>query len=378
MRQIESLGVAIPESKCIIPTMERYLPLFLCICLTLPVVAQDEQPQHAEFHAAAEHFEKLAKLFRHSADLATPAVVNIKVTQNRSIKGNRSPKMPIEESGSGIIATIAQQQVILTNRHVVEETEPNSVQILTHDRRILTPTKIASNVDFDLAIIEVTETLLPSVRFGDSDQVRVGDIVLAIGNPFGLDRSVSMGIISAVGRRHVPGAVASTPRVGFFQTDAAVNPGSSGGMLLNLRGEVIGILTAIATQGGGNEGVAFVMPIKAVLRIAEQLVQTGTVLKPHIGCNFEPTISVEERRKLDIDRLVGAKIKGIATETPADRSGLKAGDVVLKLGDTEVEDDLHIIHLIAQSEIDKPMVLRINRNKEILHITVTPEAQLSR
>jgi len=358
--------------------MERYLPIFLCLCLTLPVAAQDGQQQREEFHVAAEHFDKLAELFRQSTELATPAVVNIKVTQNRSVRGNRSPKMPSEESGSGIIATIAQKQVILTNRHVIEEAEPNAIQILTHDRRILTPTKIAANADFDLAVIEVAEALPPSVRFGDSDQVHVGDIVLAVGNPFGLDRSVSMGIISAVGRRHVPGADVSTPRVGFFQTDASVNPGSSGGMLLNLRGEVIGILTAIATQSGRNEGVAFVMPINAVLRIVEQLVQTGTVLKPHIGCNFEPAISIEERRRLDIDRLIGAKIRGIAAETPADKAGLKAGDVVLMFGNIEVEDDLHIIHLVAQSDIDKPVVLQVNRNKEIHHVTVTPAAQLSR
>jgi len=357
--------------------MKRFLPLFLCVCLTLPAVAQDGQ-QREEFHAVAEHFEKLSTLFRHSTHLAAPAVVHIKVTLNRSVRGNRSPKTPSEESGSGIIAAIAQKQVILTNRHVLEEAEPSSIQILTQDRRLLTPTKIVSNADFDLAVIEVAESLPPPVRFGDSDQVHVGDIVLAIGNPFGLDRSVSMGIISAVGRRHVPGADASTPRVGFFQTDAAVNPGSSGGMLLNLRGEVIGILTAIATQSGRNEGVAFVMPINVVLRIAEQLAQSGTVLKPHIGCNFEPTISAEERRRLEIDRLIGAKIRGIAAETPAERAGLKAGDVVLMFGNTEVEDDIHITHLVALSEIDKPVVLRINRNKEILHVTVTPATQLSR
>ena len=374
----QEFRVAIFEPKCIIPAMKRYALPFLCVCLTVSVFAQDGNLQRDEFDVTAEYFDKLGKLFRQSANLAIPAVVNIKVTQNRSVGRSRSPKIPIEESGSGIIAAIAQKHVILTNRHVIEEAEPNAIQILTHDRRILTPIKIAANTDFDLAVIEVAEKLPPSVRFGDSDQVQVGDIVLAIGNPFGLDRSVSMGIISALGRRHVPGAVGSTPRIGFFQTDASVNPGSSGGMLLNVRGEVIGVLTAIATQGGGNEGVAFVMPINVVLRIAEQLVQTGTVLKPHIGCNFEPTISSEERRTLDIDRLIGAKIKGIAAETPAERAGLKAGDVVLMFGSTEVEDDLHVTHLIAQSEIDKPVVLRINRNREILNVTVTPAAQLSR
>ena len=359
--------------------MERYVLIFLCVCLTFSAVAQEGDRQCEEFCATAEHFEKLSKLFRQSAELAAPAVVNIQVTQNRPVggRGTRSPKMPAEESGSGMIATIAQKQVILTNRHVIEEADRDAVQILTHDRRILVPTKIVSNEDFDIAVIEVAEKLPPSAQFGDSNQVMVGDIVLAVGNPFGLDRSVSMGIISAVGRRNVPGTGGLVPRVGFFQTDAAINPGSSGGVLLTLRGEVIGIVTAIATQGGRNEGVAFVMPINDVLRVAEQLVRTGTAVKPYMG--FAPEmVSFEDRRKLAMDRFIGAKIKNIAPDTPAERAGLKVGDVVLAFNGTEVEDDLHVLHLVALSEIDKPVVLRINRNGEILTITVTPIAQLSR
>ena len=358
--------------------MKRLVPFFLFLCLSLQAVAQDtEQP--AEFLAAAEHFEKLGTLFRQSVKLATPAAVNIRVTQDRDVgRGSRTARMAVEESGSGIIVTIAQKQVILTNRHVVAEAESNAIQILAHDRTILTPTNIVMNEEFDLAVIEVAETLPQPALLGDSDKVAVGDLVLAIGNPFGLDRSVSMGVISAVGRRNVPGSSGVTPRVGFFQTDAAVNPGSSGGMLLNLRGEVIGILTAIATQGGGNEGVAFVMPINAVLRIAEQLVQTGTVVKPQIGFGFDPSFTREERQRLGIDRLVGTRIGTIAPDTPAERAGLRVGDVVLSFDDTEVEDSLHIVHLVAQSEIDKPVVLQIIRDGEKRDVTVIPMAQLSR
>lgn len=359
--------------------MRQVVPLFLFVGLTVHVFAQEAEQQRAEFLATAEHFEKLGALFRQSVELATPSAVSIRVTQDRSIgRGNRSTRMTVEESGSGIIATIAQKQVILTNRHVVAEAEQNAIRILTHDRKILTPTKITENADFDLAVIEIAEALPPSACFGNSDHVCVGDIVLAIGNPFGLDRSVSMGMVSAVGRRRVPGATGSTPRVGFFQTDAAVNPGSSGGMLLNLQGEVIGILTAIATLGGGNEGVAFVMPINAVLRIAEQLVQTGTVVKPQIGFGFDPSFSLEERRRWGIDRLVGAKIGSVSSDSPAERAGLQVGDVVLAFGNTEVEDDLHVTHLVAQSEIGKPIELRIIRNGETLNITVTPAEQPSR
>ena len=360
--------------------MRRIATLFLVVCLTVPAWAQETERQRNDFIAAAEHFEKLGTLFRQSVELAAPATVSIRIKLNRPVgRGSRTASVTVEESGSGIVATIAQKQVILTNRHVIAEAaEQNAIQILTHDRKVLTITKIATNEEFDIAIIEVAEALLQPAVLGDSDKVRIGDIVLAIGDPFGLDRSVSMGIISAVGRRKVPEASGLAPRISFFQTDAAINPGSSGGMLLNLRGEVIGIATAIATQGGGNEGVAFVMPINAVLRIAEQLVRTATVVKPHIGCRFEPSFSLEERRGLGIERLVGAKIESVTPDTPAERAGLRVGDIVLMYGDIEVEDNLHVIHLVAQSEIDKPVVLRIIRDGETLNVTITPTTYLSR
>ena len=358
--------------------MKRIATFFLFACLTVSAFAQNEKGESSA--AVEEHFEKLGVLFRQSAERVAPAVVNICVLQNRAVgRANRSPKTPV--AGSGIVVTIAQKQVILTNRHVIGDA--SSVMILTHDRRILTPVKMASNEDFDLAILEVSEKLPCSAPFGNSEHVRTGDLVLAIGNPLELDRSLSMGVISAVGRRRVPNAGNSAPLIDFFQTDAAINPGSSGGALLNLRGEVIGIVTAIATQGGGNEGIAFVIPINAVLRIAEQLVQNGRVTKPYIGCNFDPdfsqlTSSFDERQKLGIERFIGAKILTVAPNTPAEQAGLKSGDVILTFGNTEVEDDFHIIHLVAQSEIGKPVILQINRNREELKMTVTPQAHLSR
>ena len=361
--------------------MKRIALLFLVACLTVSVFAQDES---VDSSVATEHVKKLSELFRHNSHRAMPAVVNICVIQNRTTgRSGRSPITQSEESGSGIVTTIAQKQVILTNRHVVGDAERSSVIILTHDRRVLTPVTIATNEDFDLAIIEVAEKLPLSASLGNSEQVRTGDIVFAIGNPLGLDRSLSMGIISAIGRRRVPGATSAVPRIDFFQTDAAINPGSSGGALLNLHGEVIGIVTAIATQGGGNEGIAFVMPIHAVYRIAEQLVLKGTVVKPHLGCNFDPafsqlTSSIEERRRLGIERFVGAKILNVAPNTPAAQAGLKSGDVILTFAHTEVEDDLHVTHLVTQSEIGKPVLLQINRNGTILNVTVTLQEQMSR
>ena len=370
--------------RCLAFPMERCLALIVCLCLAVSAFAQ--QPEHSPhpFGDVIERFDNLGLLFQYNTKQASPALVTIRVKRNRTILIGRSRSAGMsEESGSGIVANIGGKTVILTNRHVIEEAERGTIEILTHDRRSLTPVSVTANREFDIAVIEVAEDLQEPARFGNSDHANVGDIVLAIGNPFGLERSVSMGIISAVERRDVPGANLPdagnpTPRVGFLQTDAAVNPGSSGGMLLNLRGDVIGILTAIATQGGKHEGVAFVMPSNAVLKIAEQLVQSGTVLKPYVGLGFELTISPEERNRLGIDRMIGVQIDRIDPDSPAEQSGLQGGDVILQYNGIEVEDSLHMFHLVAKSAIGTPVLLQVNRNREMLDVSVTPVAHISR
>lgn len=364
--------------------MRKVLPLlfvFLSTSFTAPPAAQEQTVTQEQLLAAAEPFAKLNDLLCRCAEYAAPVVVHIRITQVRSVnpgRTSRTTKMQVEESGSGIIASISGKQVILTNRHVVEGMEPKNMQILTGKRQILSPVNIILNEDFDIAVIEIKETLPQSAAFGNSDQVRTGEFVLAAGNPFGLERSISLGIISAVQRRNVPNTGTAPPRVPFFQTDAAVNPGSSGGPLFNLRGEVIGMTTAIATQSGGNEGIAFAMPAKILLRIAKQLIETGTVMKPFIGFGFDPVFSLAERKNLGIDRLIGAKIKSLEPDGPAEKAGLKTGDVVIEFNGTEVEDDAHIVNLVAEIESEKSVPLKINRSGKIMNINVTPVLQLSR
>jgi serine protease Do len=324
---------------------------------------------------------ELSDTIRQSAAAVMPSVVHIQVSQIRNASSgrqNRSMKIQVEETGSGIVADIAGKTVILTNRHVVADAEPRSVLIIAADRKILTAKKISANEEFDVAVIEVENFDSKSVVFGDSDKVQVGDLVLAIGSPFGLERSLSLGIISATNRREIPGTGAATPLVPFFQVDAAVNPGSSGGPLLNLKGEVFGLQTAIATQGGGNEGVAFVTPIKTVKRVAEQLVKTGGVVKAFVGVGFDATFSLDDRRDLGIDKLIGAKIKSIDPNGPASRANLKNGDVILTFNNIEVEDDRHFVLLVSESEIGKPISLAINRNGQTSEKTITPVEQISR
>jgi serine protease Do len=359
----------------------RFIFLFVLLCCVTPVPAQDREILRQNLRELAVPFERLSEVFRLSVEFAEPVIVHIEATQIKSVnpsRSGRSVKMQVEESGSGVIAAIADKQVILTNRHVVEGIELNSIKILTHDRRLLTPSRVATNEEFDLAVVEVAEKLPHAADFGNSEQVRVGDIVLAVGSPFGLDRSVSMGIIGAVNRRNVPATSGLTPRIGFFQTDAAINPGSSGGPLLNLRGEVIGLVTAIATQGGGHDGVAFVLPIKSVLRVAEQLVRNGTVVKPHVGLGFDPEFSAEKRKELGIDRQIGTRINRVVPDTPAAQIGLRVGDVILSFNGVEVEDDTHIVNLVALSEIDKPVKITVNRDGNNIDFSITPSVQISR
>ncbi|MDR2706615.1 MAG: trypsin-like peptidase domain-containing protein [Planctomycetaceae bacterium] len=358
-----------------------FLLILILFCCTTILPAQDRETLRQNLQTTAAPFERLSNIFRLSVEFANPVIVHIEATQIKSVtpgRSGRAVKMQVEESGSGVIADIAGKQVILTNRHVVEGIEPDFIKVQTFDRRLLTPTRISTNEDFDLAVVEVTEKFPYSADFGNSDQVRVGDLVLAVGSPFGLDRSVSMGIIGAVNRRNIPATNGTTPRIGFFQTDAAINPGSSGGPLLNLRGEVIGLVTAIATQGGGDDGVAFALPIKSVLRIAEQLVRNGTVVKPHIGLGFDPEFSAEKRKTLGIDRQIGARINRVVPDTPASQTGLRIGDVILSFDGIEIEDDTHIVHLVALAEIDKPVKITINRDGNTLELSITPSVQISR
>lgn len=368
-------------------TKRRRLPilpaLFASLCLSgsaarLPA-GDTDAPTVREAVAA---FERLGDMFRFAVETAGPTTVSIESTSVRPVHPARTPgrsvQMQVEETGCGVIADFDGKRVILTNRHVVEGIDLDSIKIQASDRRLLTPTRIRTNADFDLAVVEVAEPLNRAAVFGDSDRVRVGDVVLALGSPFGLEQSVSMGIVSAVNRRRIPSATASTPLCAFFQTDAAVNPGSSGGPLLNLRGEAIGLVTAIATQGGGNEGVAFVIPIRTVLRITRQLVRNDVVVRPYLGVGFDPAFDFKQRRELGLDRMIGARINRVLPDSPASRAGLAVDDVILSLGGVEIEDDAHVVDRVADSEIDKPLALTILRDGKIQPLSVTPTSQISR
>ena len=319
---------------------------------------------------------------RKAVEIAGPSVVHIESKQIKTVpstRNSRGTKMQVEESGSGIIADIDGKRIVLTNRHVVEGVPLDAITILTKDRHLLTPTLVLTNADFDVAAVVVAEEGLTSARFADSAEV--GDSILTIGSPFGLEQSVSKGIVSATNRRRVPASAGlAPPRVGFYQIDAAVNPGSSGGPMLNLQGEVVGVITAIATQGGGSEGVAFAIPAKTVLKIVRQLVKDGIVMRPYVGLVFDTAevFGPAEHRKIGLDRLIGVRINKVEPNSPASQAGLQANDIILAVDDTEMEDDVHFVEHIAQSDIDSTISLRIFRSGQTLTVSITLGSQISR
>jgi serine protease Do len=199
---------------------------------------------------------------------------------------------------------------------------------------------------------------------GDSDKLEIGDFVLAMGSPFGLSHSVTYGIISATGRRDLSLGREGLRFQNFIQTDAAINPGNSGGPLISLRGEVVGINTAIASNGGGSEGIGFTIPIKMFMQIAGQLIDQGKVDRAFLGVTIERTFDAATAKRMGLPRPMGALIKGITKNSPAADAELRPGDVILAFEGIPVADDNHLVNLISFSPIGKEASMIVFRDRK--------------
>ena len=199
---------------------------------------------------------------------------------------------------------------------------------------------------------------LPVAKLGDSDKLATGDWMIAIGNPFELETTVSAGIISGKGRE-----LGGIRRAQFLQTDAAINPGNSGGPLINLEGEVVGINTAIASNSGGNEGIGFSIPSNLVRRVTEQLLEHGKVTRAYLGVKLDPDFNSEAAARLKLDRIRGARVLDVYPGTPASRARLQKDDVVFKFDGVEVIDENHLINLISALPPGQKVKLTIWRDR---------------
>ncbi len=312
----------------------------------------------------ADYLERQAAVVKTVAQLIGPTVVHIETDVSDESAFRSGGSATVEEAGSGVVIQYDNRFYVLTNRHLFRDAPPEMIRIQLADRRWIRPQRIWSDPQTDVAIFLVDAPGLVAARLGNSDQMQVGDFVLAAGSPFGLSRSVTFGIISAKNRHDLQLGSAKVKFQNFLQTDAAINPGNSGGPLVNLRGEVIGINTAIASNSGGNEGIGFAIPINMAIKFARQLVEEGQVKRGFLGVTIDSRFGPAVAAELGLPRAVGARITGVVEGSPAETAGFKINDVVLRFNEIPIEDGGHLINLIGLCEIDEPVKIAVFRDRK--------------
>ncbi|RMF44909.1 MAG: PDZ domain-containing protein [Planctomycetota bacterium] len=316
---------------------------------------------YQQIQQEASVLERQLSLVRNIVRFARPTIVHIEATKTAD-PGKGFASNRIEEAGAGVIIELFGRPYVLTNRHVIYPADIRSIRIELYNGQLIRPTNVWTDPSTDVAIMAVDGDGLETARLGDSDQVEIGDFVLAVGSPFGLSHSVTYGIISAKGRRNLELGAKEIEIQDFFQTDAAINPGNSGGPLLNLRGEVIGINTAIASNSGGNEGIGFAIPINMARIVAEQLVSQGRLRRAYLGVQLENAFDILTARRLGLDSTTGALVKSILRDSPAERAGLQVGDVILEFNGVRIQNDGHLVKQVGLTPVGSRVDIVVYRN----------------
>jgi len=352
-------------------------------CLVGAAVGMAQKDTSSEFPTAAT-VNDLSNVFREVSRKAMPAIVAIETVNNASqvsdekslpFDGNspfgdqfkndprfkdffkqyqNKPRKAPRRMGTGSGFVIDKSGLIMTNSHVVRGADV--VKVTLNDGREFTASDIRMDPRSDVAVIKIDAPNLQAIPMGDSSQMEIGDWVLAIGNPFGIGMSVTNGIISAKGRG--PGI---NDREDYLQTDAAINPGNSGGPLLNLKGEVIGINTAISSRSGGYDGVGFAIPVNMARWVSGQLIDHGQVKRAFLGVGIQP-ISNDLSKSFDIKVGQGAIITQVMDDSPAAAAGLKTGDIILKLAGKDVTGPRNLQGIVEQLIVGKSYVMELLRD----------------
>jgi len=264
--------------------------------------------------------------------------------------------------GSGVI--VSASGYVLTNHHVVEAAD--EIEVALVDGKKLLAKVVGNDPETDLAVLRVNAENLPAITFGSAENLRVGDVVLAIGNPFGVGQTVTSGIVSALGRT----GLGINTFENFIQTDAAINPGNSGGALIDAQGNLIGINTAIFSRSGGSMGIGFAIPVSTAKVVLDQIVKNGTVTRGWIGVEVqEITPPIAESFKLGSTR--GALIAGVLRGGPADKAGVKPGDVLTEVEGKPVADPTSMLNLVAALAPGKPASVKLMRGGQEVDATIT-------
>jgi serine protease DegQ len=314
--------------------------------------------------------------FSDAAKKATPSVVNISATRQvrrrnpllddpafQRFFGERFPLPPETQLslGSGVI--VSREGYILTNDHVVEGV--SDIQVTLADGRTVVGKIVGSDPDTDLAVVRITASNLTPMTFGQSERAQVGDVVLAIGDPFSVGQTVTMGIVSATGRE----INSANPFGSFIQTDAAINPGNSGGALVDTNGNLIGINTLIFSRSGGYQGIGFAIPVHLAKRVMEQIIETGSVTRGWFGVEVAD-IGPELAESLGLKATRGAIIGAIERGSPAEKSGMKLGDVIVAINGKPVADSSSTLNAIAGVSPGKSVPVKVLRRNQELNLDI--------
>src|SRR5216110_3942851 len=309
---------------------------------------------------------------------ATPSVVN--VSTSKEIRSPRHPllndpvfrrffgdEMPDDAQrasslGSGVI--VSNSGYVLTNHHVVEAAD--EIEVALADGKKLLAKVVGNDPETDLAVLRVDAENLPAISFGSSDALRVGDVVLAIGNPFGVGQTVTSGIVSALGRT----GLGINTFENFIQTDAAINPGNSGGALIDAQGNLIGINTAIFSRSGGSMGIGFAIPVSTAKVVLDQIVKYGSVTRGWIGVEVQE-LSPEMADSFKLGSTRGALIAGVLRGGPADKAGVKPGDVLIQIEGKPVIDPPAMLNLVAALAPGSAATMKVKRQGQDMDASVT-------
>ena len=320
--------------------------------------------------------------YRHAAQQAMPSVVHIYTSQQV-----RAPRNPLLDDpffrhffgdrdemetrtqrrqglGSGVI--VSSDGYILTNNHVIANAD--EIEVSTQDGHKYKARIVGGDPDSDLAVVRIDPvdgSQLPSVVFAPAESLHIGDVVLAIGNPFGVGQTVTHGIVSALGRSHL----GINTFENFIQTDAAINPGNSGGALVDARGHLVGINTAIYSQSGGSMGIGFAIPVSLAKTIMEQIIQTGTVTRGWIGVEVQE-ITPDLADSFQLPNASGALIAGVMRGGPAAQAGIRPGDVLVAIAGHPVSDPQAMLSRIAEQTPGQPALIQLRRNGQLYELEV--------
>ena len=341
-------------------------------------IRQTSAPETPRANALTSHADAVKQ--------AAPAVVNVYTT--KEVRRRGAPEDPlyryffgdsrggadrVASLGSGVIASA--DGFVLTNNHVVQAAD--EIAVALSDGRQIEARLVGADPESDLAVLKIEAKDLPVITFGRSDSLKVGDVVLAIGNPFDVGQTVTMGIVSALGRTNL----GINTFENFIQTDAAINQGNSGGALVDSNGHLVGINTAIFSRTGGSIGIGFAIPSTLVVQVMDQLIKTGKVVRGYFGVEPED-LSPDVAEVLKLQHSEGVVLKGVQRTSPAGRAGLEPGDVMLTINDQPVKNSRSMLNQISQLPPGTPARVKVSREGRQIEVQVTvgerPQPQLQR